>query len=150
MVGGRVRINLKAQLIKFLSLYAWSTTGYKADAISVGRSGGVGGKSPCIVNKDADIKKTAARIVWAKSVNSGQTCVAPDYLLVHKDVKDKLISEMIKAKKRFFGDNMLESDSFGKIIRPQAFESLVELFKDQNILEGGNYDAEKQKNMFFR
>ena len=55
-------------------------------------------KSVCVVNYDVDLEKTAARIVWGKSVNAGQTCIAPDYILVHKDVKDKLIEEMKKAK----------------------------------------------------
>ncbi|MEX1375887.1 MAG: aldehyde dehydrogenase [Eubacteriales bacterium] len=105
----------------------------------------LGGKSPCIVNSDADIKKTALRIVWGKSVNSGQTCIAPDYVLVHKDVKDKLIEEMTKAKKQFFGESMIESNDFGKIIRPQAFDGLIELFKDQKILDGGKFDEKLQK-----
>ena len=105
----------------------------------------LGGKSPCVVNCDADIKKTALRIVWGKTVNSGQTCIAPDYILVHKDVKDKLVAEMLKAKKKFYGDSMIESSDFGKIIRPQAFDGLVELFKDQKMLDGGKYDEKLQK-----
>ena len=67
----------------------------------------LGGKSPCIVDENVDIKKTAKRIVWGKSINVGQTCIAPDYVLVHKDVKDKLVDEMIKAKEKFFGENWL-------------------------------------------
>lgn len=105
----------------------------------------LGGKSPCVVNKDADIPKTAARIVWGKTINSGQTCVAPDYVLVHKDVKDELVSEMIKAKKKYFGENMITSEDFGKIIRPQAFNSLLELLKNQTLLDGGNSDKGSQK-----
>ena len=105
----------------------------------------LGGKSPCVVNNDVDIKKTAARIVWGKTVNSGQTCVAPDYVLVHKDVKDELVAEIKKAKKEHFGDDMIASDDFGKIIRPQAFEGLVKLLENQNILEGGKYDEKSQK-----
>jgi aldehyde dehydrogenase (NAD+) len=97
----------------------------------------LGGKSPCVVNKDADLAKAAKRIVWGKSVNSGQTCVAPDYMLVHKDVKDALVKEMIKAKEQFFGENTIESPDFGKIIREQAFDNLVPLLEGQNIIHGG-------------
>jgi aldehyde dehydrogenase (NAD+) len=105
----------------------------------------LGGKSPCIVNKDADIAKTAKRIIWGKSINSGQTCVAPDYVLVHKDIKDALISELIKAKEHCFGESTIESPDFGKIIRPQAFNNLVELLEGQEIIHGGRYDEDKQK-----
>ena len=105
----------------------------------------LGGKSPCVVNKDADIKKAAARIVWGKTVNCGQTCIAPDYVLVHEDIKDKLIQEMAKAKKKYFGEDMLESPDYGKIIRLQAFNELLELVNGQKVLEGGRYNAITQK-----
>jgi len=105
----------------------------------------LGGKSPCIVDENVDIKKTAKRIVWGKSINVGQTCIAPDYVLVHKDVKDKLVDEMIKAKEKFFGENMLESKDYGKIVRPQAFAALVKLMEGQRILHGGKHDEKAQK-----
>ncbi|MBN2879417.1 MAG: aldehyde dehydrogenase [Clostridia bacterium] len=105
----------------------------------------LGGKSPCVVNKDANISMTAARIVWGKTINSGQTCVAPDYVLVHKDVKDELVKELIKYKKKYFGESMTESEDFGKIIRKQAFEGLVELLDGQKILDGGRYDEKSMK-----
>ena len=105
----------------------------------------LGGKSPCIVDKNADIKKAAKRIIWGKSINSGQTCVAPDYVLVHAEVKDQLVKEMIASKKQFFGEKTIDSDDFGKIIRPQAFERLTGLIKGQNILYGGGSNKRKQK-----
>jgi len=105
----------------------------------------LGGKSPCIVDESADIVKTAKRIIWGKSINSGQTCIAPDYILVHKSVKDKLVDEMIKAKIKFFGESTMKSEYFGKIIRPQTFDSLVELIEGQKILYGGDYDVKSQK-----
>lgn len=105
----------------------------------------LGGKSPCVVNEDADLEKTAARIVWGKSVNAGQTCIAPDYVLVHKNVKDKFIEEMIKAKKEQFGDDMIVSDDFAKIIRKQAFDNLVSLLDGQSIIDGGKFDDETLK-----
>ncbi len=105
----------------------------------------LGGKSPCIVNKDADLKKAAARIIWGKTVNCGQTCIAPDYVLVHEDVKEKLVAEMIKAKKKYFGEDMLASADYGKIIRPQAFDGLLALMDNQKKLDGGKYNAITQK-----
>ncbi len=105
----------------------------------------LGGKSPCIVDKNADIVKAAKRIVWGKSINSGQTCVAPDYVLVHADVKDELVKAMIAAKAQFFGEKTIDSDDFGKIIRPQAFERLTGLIKGQTVLYGGGSNKRKQK-----
>lgn len=105
----------------------------------------LGGKSPCVVNKDADIKKAAARIVWGKTVNCGQTCIAPDYVLVHEDVKEELVNEMVKVKRKYFGEDMLESPDYGKIIRTQAFDGLLELIDNQKVLEGGRYNAITQK-----
>jgi aldehyde dehydrogenase (NAD+) len=105
----------------------------------------LGGKSPCVVNYDADLEKTAARIVWGKSVNAGQTCIAPDYVLVHKDVKDKLIEEMKKAKLAQFGDDMISSTDFAKIIRQQAYDTLVGLLEGQTVIEGGKCNKEKLK-----
>ncbi len=105
----------------------------------------LGGKSPCVVNVDADLKKTAARIVWGKSINSGQTCIAPDYVLVHKDIKDKLVEEMKQAKTAQFGVDMLASKDYAKIIRQQAYEGLLGLMDGQKILEGGNHDDERLK-----
>ena len=63
----------------------------------------LGGKSPCIVDKDANIKLSAKRIVWGKYLNVGQTCVAPDYVYVHKDVKEKLLKEMVKEIESEYG-----------------------------------------------
>ena len=63
----------------------------------------LGGKSPCIVDETADIALAAKRIVWGKFLNSGQTCVAPDYIFVHKSVKDKLLKQMTKQIRRMFG-----------------------------------------------
>lgn len=76
----------------------------------------LGGKSPVIVDETANIKISAQRIIWGKTLNAGQTCVAPDYLMVSKNIKDELIKEMKNAIKEFFGDNVKSSKYYGRII----------------------------------
>lgn len=105
----------------------------------------LGGKNPCIVDQDVDITKTARRIVWGKANNAGQTCVAPDYILVDETIKDDLVKALIQAKKDFFGDNMLESDSFGKIIRQRSYDHLLSMLEGQTILDGGQSDSARHK-----
>lgn len=84
----------------------------------------LGGKSPCIVGRDADIPLAARRIVWGKLLNAGQTCVAPDYLFVHADRKRQLCVEMERAVRRFFGDDPRLSDDYPRIVSVQAAERL--------------------------
>jgi len=96
----------------------------------------LGGKSPCIVDKDADITIAAKRIVWGKFTNAGQTCVAPDYLLVHTNIKDKLIAEMKKAIDAFYGDSLLAED-YGRIINEKHFDKLVSFLQNGDIAYGG-------------
>jgi aldehyde dehydrogenase (NAD+) len=105
----------------------------------------LGGKSPCIVDESADLKISARRIMWGKLLNSGQTCVTPDYLLVHKDVKKELMSELRSAALEFFGTNPLDNPDYPKIIDEKAFIRLTSLLQGQDIYFGGNYDAKKQK-----
>ena len=102
----------------------------------------LGGKSPCIVDSAGDIKLFAKRIVWGKFLNAGQTCVAPDYLLVHKGVKNELISHMITYIKEFYTENPIDCPDFGRIINTKQFDRLVSLMKNENILYGGNYNRE--------
>jgi len=97
----------------------------------------LGGKSPCIVDKDVDIDIAARRIIWGKTVNSGQTCVAPDYLLVHRDVKDELIAAMKKYIREFFGENPCNNNEYPKIISEKHFNRLRELMNSGNIVAGG-------------
>ncbi|MGH4137282.1 aldehyde dehydrogenase [Clostridium sp.] len=104
----------------------------------------LGGKSPCIVDKDADIKLAAKRIAWGKFINAGQTCVAPDYILVHKSVKEKLITEMVGYIKEFFGEHPEKSNDFPRIINERQFDRLLGLLGGGKIVTGGEYDrAEK-------
>lgn len=99
----------------------------------------LGGKSPVIVDKNADIKIAAQRIIWGKMINCGQTCVAPDYILVDENIKDELILELAKTIKDFYGDNIKDNRDFGHIINERHFnrlKSLLDLDKDKIILGG--------------
>ncbi|KPU42463.1 NAD(P)-dependent benzaldehyde dehydrogenase [Oxobacter pfennigii] len=97
----------------------------------------LGGKSPCIVDETANVKLAAKRIVWGKFLNAGQTCVAPDYLLVHRSVKDELISEMKNCIKVFYGNNPAANDDYPKIINQKHFERLSGLMKSGRVVTGG-------------
>jgi aldehyde dehydrogenase (NAD+) len=104
----------------------------------------LGGKSPVIVDQTANIKVAANRIIWGKTLNSGQTCVAPDYLMVHEDVKEKLINEMKQTIKQFYGENIENSRDFGRIVSEKHFnrlKSILEKDKDQ-IIFGGSLNPE--------
>jgi aldehyde dehydrogenase (NAD+) len=100
----------------------------------------LGGKSPCIVDDTADVKLAARRIVWGKFINAGQTCVAPDYLLVHKNVKKALLGEMAACLNRFFGENPLSSPDLCKMINEKHFHRVRRLIEGENIVAGGNDD----------
>ncbi len=103
----------------------------------------LGGKSPCIVESDADIKTAARRIALAKFSNAGQMCVAPDYVLAHASVKEELIIQLKKYILAFFSDNPAESYNYGKIISGKQFNRLINYLSQGNILHGGNYNASK-------
>ena len=103
----------------------------------------LGGKSPCIVESDADIKVAAKRIVMTKFSNAGQMCVAPDHILVHSSVKDALISEMKNILQKFFGDDPQSSEYYGKIINERQFDRLIKYFIDGKIIHGGKTDKTK-------
>jgi aldehyde dehydrogenase (NAD+) len=105
----------------------------------------LGGKSPAIVHKDADIEKTAARIAWGKYYNAGQTCIAPDYIYVHEDVKDKLLEGLIKEIVDFYGAEPLKSPDYGRIINHKEFNRLSGLIDDQKLYFGGEKIEEKLK-----
>lgn len=100
----------------------------------------LGGKSPCIVESDADIKTAAKRICLPKFSNAGQMCVAPDYLLVHASVKNKLIEEIKKNIREFFGEDAQQSGYYGRIINENHFSRLENLIKNKKLLSGGRTD----------
>lgn len=102
----------------------------------------LGGKSPCIVEKSANIKLAAKRIVFGKYLNCGQTCVAPDYILCESSVKDKFISEVIKQIKKQYGDHPLENKDYGKIINEKHFRRLCGLIEKNKVVIGGETNSE--------
>lgn len=104
----------------------------------------LGGKSPCIVDYDADIEVAARRIAWGKCLNAGQTCIAPDYLLVHSAVKDRLIAALGKEFKALLGDNPQQSKHFVRIVNERAFDRLVGYFKDGDIVVGGKTERSER------
>ncbi|AVQ44583.1 aldehyde dehydrogenase [Clostridium botulinum] len=100
----------------------------------------LGGKSPCIVDKDANIDLAAKRITWGKFLNAGQTCVAPDYLVVHRNIKEKLISSIENYIIEFFGENAFESEEYPRIINERHFKRLEGYLKEGKIVSGGKTD----------
>lgn len=100
----------------------------------------LGGKSPCVVEDDANIKVAARRIAVTKFSNAGQMCVAPDYILVHEKVKDPFIEELKKAIGSFFTATPEESYNYGRIVNVKQFDRLVEYLKDGQAIHGGRFD----------
>jgi aldehyde dehydrogenase (NAD+) len=98
----------------------------------------LGGKSPTIIEKDANLKMAAKRIVWGKFLNGGQTCVAPDYLLVHESVKSNLVQEIKKQIKAIHGEIPMESEALVRIINPRHFQRLIKLIDEEKVIIGGN------------
>lgn len=98
----------------------------------------LGGKNPCIICKDADIDLAAKRITWSKFYNAGQTCVAPDYLLVQKDIKEKLLNKIKYFIDEFYGEEPSESPDYARIINATNVERLEGLMRSGNIISGGN------------
>lgn len=103
----------------------------------------LGGKSPCIVDADINIEYTAQRIVWGKFLNAGQTCVAPDYLLVHKNIKSKLLAAIQTSIKEFYSENPAKSPDYGRIINHKHFDRLLQLLQDGNICIGGETNKDE-------
>ncbi len=98
----------------------------------------LGGKSPCIVDENTHLEYTAKRIVWGKFINAGQTCTAPDYLLVHKNIKASLLNQIEKYIKEFYGDVPSESRNYSRIINQKHFFRLANLLKYGTIIVGGD------------
>jgi aldehyde dehydrogenase (NAD+) len=105
----------------------------------------LGGKSPCIVDCNTNLEITARRIVWGKCLNAGQTCVAPDYLLVHKDVKNDLLNSMKKYIAEFYGQHPHKSEDLPKIINRKHFDRVKGLLNCGKTVVGGQYDEKTLK-----
>ena len=106
----------------------------------------LGGKNPCIVDQTANLKLAAKRIVWGKFVNAGQTCIAPDYLIVHQSVKEKFIACLIAEIKNAYGENPEQSNDYTYIVNQKNWRRLVGFLQNQNILFGGQFN---QKTNYF-
>jgi aldehyde dehydrogenase (NAD+) len=100
----------------------------------------LGGKNPCIVDKDANINLAAKRITWSKFFNAGQTCVAPDYLLIHKDVKEEMIEKIKFFILSFYGSEPKKSQDYNHIVNQANVERLSELIKSGKVIFGGEVD----------
>ena len=100
----------------------------------------LGGKSPCIVDSSANIATVARRIAWGKSLNAGQTCIAPDYLLVHKSIKAELIEALRREFTSLLGENPKQAKHFVRIVNERAFDRLVGYLNGAQVVVGGDYD----------
>jgi aldehyde dehydrogenase (NAD+) len=101
----------------------------------------LGGKSPCIVDASADLDVAAKRIVWGKFFNAGQTCVAPDYVLVEESVHDALLNRMVATVRSFYGDDPQRSADFARVVNERHLARLVKLLEGQTLACGGQHDA---------
>lgn len=101
----------------------------------------LGGKSPCIVDKDANLDYAVKRIAWGKFFNAGQTCIAPDYCLVHSAIKEAFLEKMKKTIQDFYGDNPMQSVDYARIVNERHFQRLSRLLGAGNIIAGGKTDS---------
>ena len=104
----------------------------------------LGGKSPCIIDKDTNIKRTAKRLAWGKTLNSGQTCIAPDYILIHEAVKEAFVKEFAMAVKELHGEDIKADKHYVRMVSDKAFERVSGYLKDGDIIYGGRTDAQER------
>ncbi|XP_045680356.1 aldehyde dehydrogenase, dimeric NADP-preferring [Phyllostomus hastatus] len=101
----------------------------------------LGGKSPCYVDKDCDLDLACRRIAWGKYMNSGQTCVAPDYILCDPSIQNQVVEKLKKAVKEFYGEDAKKSPDYGRIINSRHFQRVMGLLEGQKVACGGTGDA---------
>jgi aldehyde dehydrogenase (NAD+) len=104
----------------------------------------LGGKSPCIVDKTARLDVAARRIIWGKLINGGQTCVAPDYLLVESEIKEQLIELIISEIENFYGPDIKSNPDYCRIINDKHFARLVKLIKKEKVIYGGKVEKKER------
>ena len=104
----------------------------------------LGGKSPVVIDKSADIAVAAKRIAWGKTLNAGQTCIAPDYLLIHRDVKEQFVEEYQKAIKDLHGSDVSKSRYYVRMVSDKAFERVAGYIEDGVVRVGGRVDASER------
>lgn len=103
----------------------------------------LGGKSPCIVDQNINLEVAVKRILWAKYMNAGQICIAPDYLIVHKAIKKAVYDQMISCLHAFFGPDPQQSPDYGRIVNLKELERLSNYLNDGKIIAGGSFNKEK-------
>ena len=100
----------------------------------------LGGKSPCIVDRDADVEIAARRIAWGKTLNAGQTCIAPDYLLIHRSLQERFAGAFARAVHRLHGENVQHSPHYARMVDDRAFDRVAGYLKQGTVLFGGGID----------
>ena len=104
----------------------------------------LGGKSPCIIDRNADIKMAARRVAWGKALNAGQTCIAPDYLMLHEDIKDEFLTALRKEFTVLLGEDPQKSRHFVRIVSDKAFDRLTGYLSDGKVLFGAHTDKSER------
>lgn len=104
----------------------------------------LGGKSPCIIDRSADIAVAAKRIAWGKTLNAGQTCIAPDYILIHPDIKEEFVKAFGNEIRNLHGEDIKEHRHYVRMVSDRAFERVSKYLQDGNILYGGRMDASER------
>lgn len=104
----------------------------------------LGGKSPCIIDKSADISLAARRCAWGKTLNSGQTCIAPDYILIHKDVKDAFVEAFKHQVELLHGPDVQKNQHYVRMVTDKAFQRVSSYITEGEVLCGGHIDAEER------
>ena len=102
----------------------------------------LGGKSPCIVSADADAELAARRIVWGKCLNAGQTCIAPDYLLLHPSLRERFAEAFVREVRRLYGDDPSQSEHYVRMVSPAAFDRVAGYLSQGRVLAGGRCDRQ--------
>lgn len=104
----------------------------------------LGGKSPCVVAEQADVKIAARRIAWGKCLNAGQTCIAPDYLLIHSSLKEEFVEEYRKALLALYGEDVSQSRHYGRMVSTKAYERVSGYLANGRVLVGGECKPEER------
>jgi aldehyde dehydrogenase (NAD+) len=102
----------------------------------------LGGKSPCILDSSADVELACHRIAWGKFSNAGQTCVAPDYVMVHRDIHDAFVERLQEVLKAFYGDDPQKSPDYGRVVNVRHHRRLTALLEGQTVVCGGQHDED--------
>ncbi len=100
----------------------------------------LGGKSPCIIDRTADLRTAAKRLAWGKTLNAGQTCIAPDYLLIHREVKEPFVAEFARALRELHGDDPQQSGHLVRMVNERAFDRVSSYLKEGRVRVGGRTD----------